>query len=176
MSKSWYLTTSDTYLSGFENEEFTLNAPTAFDEILLNSPESYLIEINGGQTIAIVQDKDAREVKNLLTRLDTVSRGDQITYKNHIYLVMDFVDDNKMHQTSEIKLCNSNITIKSIPLSPPIIGYDDFMNPIYPDDYDPTPQEIPFPAIVEKTVVNEDTGAKIALDEDIYLTIQCTVC
>ncbi|MGM9986062.1 MAG: hypothetical protein ACI35O_02430 [Bacillaceae bacterium] len=131
--------------------------------------ESEDVIVDGKSTKAIIQskysDKDG-DSRNIITESGTIVRGSLVAKQNTNWLVTGIPTNNNIYEKAIIQLCNANITIKSIPLSPPIIGYDDFMNPIYPDDYDPTPQEIPFPAIVEKTVVNEDTGAKIALDED----------
>ena len=162
MSKYWYMSSSDDYLSGYENEEFSLNAVSAFEEVLMSSPESYQIKVNGIDDIGIVQDKDAREVKQLLTRLDTVKRGDQITYRNHEYLVLDFVDDNKMHQSTEIRVCNeiAKFEFKTIET---IVDRDSKGRPIY--EYIDQPPLL-LPAIVEKTNVVESLNESINIDED----------
>lgn len=161
MSKSWYLSTSDDYLSGYENEEFTLNATSAFDEVLNNSPESYDILHNSIPSRMVIQDQDDREKKKVLSKLGTIERGDIISYKGQDWLVTDYVDDNKMYQTAKMHLCNASILISSGEKVP--IGWDDFNNPIYGDDED-TAEEIK--CIAEKTMVYEGMDNPINLDED----------
>lgn len=174
MSKDWYLSSSDDYLSGYENEEFSLNATSAFEELLVNSPEAYVVSLNAMTPLpAIVQDTGDSEKKNLLTRIDSVKRGDMIAYKGRDWLIVDYVDDNKMNQSSEMQLCNAFISIQGNVLPPEPIEYDDWDNPIYPPDYNPDEQGIPIPCIASKTNVIEDGNRAIVLEEDrIRIIIQ----
>ena len=136
---------------------------------LINGYESEGIIVDGKETRGVVQSKYSDkegDSRNLITEADTLKRGSLVSKKDGNWLVTALPTDNGIYQKSPIQLCNSNIIIKSIPFPPTPIGYDDFMNPIYPDDYDTAPQEIPLSAIVEEHVVNEETDAKIALDED----------
>lgn len=146
------------------------NSKISIDKAFSSSP--FLddkVMINGNDSSAIVTQGKNSDYKTILLQSSSqINIGDTVTISDKNYLVIDFQGEGiySLYPTASLQLCNSNITIKSIPLPPIPVGYDDFMNPIYPDDYDPAPQEIPFPAIIEKYVVNEDTGAKIALDED----------
>lgn len=172
MTKDWYLSTSDDYLSGFENEEFTLNATSAFEEVLLNSPESYLIEINDSPSLAIVQDLDNRTLKNLLTRLDSVRRGDLISYKNHKWLIIEHVDDNKMYQSCEIKLCNNTFTLQEAGTKEVEAGRNKYGQPIYETIVTP---EVSLPCIVDTTVSTSGDSEPIRLPENqLNITIPFT--
>lgn len=162
---------------GESPQKSTLNrSKRSINKNFHTSPSYKKIQIDGDDVDSIVYEDGEIEFKPDVS----YPLGTEVSMNGNIYLVTEFTD-NLINPKGKIQLCNSYITIKSIPLSPPSIGYDDFMNPIYPDDYDPTPQEIPIPAIVEKTVVNEDTGAKIALDEDkikatvSYLYVDLTI-
>ena len=140
------------------------------DKNFHTSPSYKNVQIGGQSVDSIVYEDGTIEFRPGIS----YPIGTEISVDDTIFLITEFTN-NLINPKAELEMCNSTITIKSIPLPPTPIEYDDFMNPIYPDDYDPTPQTLSFPAILEKSVVNEDTGAKIALDEDkIKATISYT--
>ena len=170
MSKYWYLSTSDDYLSGFENEEFEQNAVSAFEEVLFNSPEAYEVIHKGNLVRMVVQDQDDSQKKKILSRLGTIERGDLILHKNLNWLVMDFVDDNKMYQVAKAQLCNTDLEFSASGGEREPIGYDDWNNPIYDD----TPTSLPssIPCIAEMKIVDETLNSPINLESDqIKITI-----
>jgi hypothetical protein len=157
--KDWYLISDNSYLSGYELEEFSDNAISAFEEILNNSPESYIVTINNKKKIkAIIQSKSSVAIERKMhTHIDEVCLGDLVDHKNKKWLVVDFVDDNKMHSSTTIKLCNSTFPIKynkrKVLLTDdegnPIL--DQLGRPVYREEYEVEKDE---PCVVETKTTN----------------------
>lgn len=159
MSKDWYLISHNNYLSGYEIEELLDNAVPAFEEMLTHSPESYVVTVNNEKNIrAIIQSRasDSTE-KKLLTHINEIFLGDLIKHKNNDWLVVEFVDDNKMHSTTTIKLCNATFPIKynkrKVLLTDgegkPIL--DQLGRPVYREEYEVEKDE---PCVVETKTTN----------------------
>ncbi|PAD57318.1 hypothetical protein [Bacillus licheniformis] len=111
MSKEWYLMSSNNYLSGYENEEFTSNKYQIFIEILANSPETYDVELNGKPVQVIIQTTQNSEVKKILTVIGLLNRGDIIKYDDNLWIVDSRPTDNKMNDSATMRLSNSSIKI-----------------------------------------------------------------
>lgn len=165
MAKEWYLSTSDDYLSGFENEEFSLNATSAFDEILTSSPESYDVLINGMPNKAIIQKGNVDDKRTILTRIGELHCGDVVSYKSNQWLVYKFADDNKMHQSSEMRLCNASFPIQTDKIQV-LVGKDQFGRPIYEEREGASLYE---PCIVETKLLNQSENTAIPLPDDVIV-------
>ncbi len=175
MPKEWYLSDSDKYLSGYENEEFTLNATSAFDEILLNSPESYDVLINDVPNKAIIQTKSSDIARKILTRIGDISCGDIVDYKKNKWLAVDFADDNRMYESSIIKLCNTTFHLELDKTT--VLLRDENGNPILDNHGRPIYEEVPntkdVPCVVETKYYFNNRNEQITLPEDrVMISIQ----
>ena len=94
--------------------------------------ESDDINVDGTVIRGIIQSKYSDkegDTKNLLAESGTFNRGSLVSNKEGLWLVTAIPTNNGIYQKAPIQLCNTSVTIKSIPLPPTPIEYDDFMNP-----------------------------------------------
>ncbi|MGZ9868118.1 hypothetical protein ACU3L3_06825 [Priestia endophytica] len=109
MPKEWYITSPTQYLSGYENDEFSSNATDVFNEILANSPETYIVKINDVETTVIIHSTEKDDEFRLLSINDSLHLGDIVDYKNRKYLIITLPFNNKMNDRADMKLCNASL-------------------------------------------------------------------
>lgn len=163
MSSNWYLMNSSrSYSSGYENQEYShLNA--AFLEVLEVSPESFLVKINQVDQQVIIQTTDEKndDERTMLSVISSVKKGDMVSYQNKNWMVTSLIDDNKIHQSSNIKLCNSKFPLPGEQVCTTKVN--DFGEE-YEECVDSAPQEIP--CIVETSFYKQGEDQPINLTSD----------
>ena len=110
-SKSWYLlnSSSNVYSGDFSGDEVNQYAQDVFQEILQNSPERYIVSIDGIDQVVIMQSNSIKndEERIMLSANGTVKRGQLVKYNDLDWLVISALGDNKIHQTCILKQCNA---------------------------------------------------------------------
>ena len=112
MSESWYLMTTPNQMSGFENDYFTDYATDSFSELLTTFVGEDVTIYNSTMTTntivkGIVQSKYQKQNEmQILLPLNSCEIGMYVKYKNLYWLIIDFVNDNKMYQKAIIQICN----------------------------------------------------------------------
>jgi hypothetical protein len=120
LSQDWYLLTSSppVFNSGFEQDEFDNYAVDGFNELLIDSPLPYSVDLcNSDFTVvtpikAIIQnttsDSDVNSLeRQILAPIGTLQTGKYIRYKNKIWLITGLVDDNKIYEKAVLKFCSN---------------------------------------------------------------------
>lgn len=172
MAKDWYLTSSSNYFSGYENDDFSLNAVDSFDELLNHSPEAYTVLVNNTDAKRVIVQYEEENERRLITHINEIKLGDIITHKNHNWLVVAYVDDNKMHSFTTMKLCNALFPITSDKI--PDLLRDEYGNLIRDDYGRPIPIETGGetklePCVVETKFAISQQTEQIRLPEDKIL-------
>ncbi|MET3505607.1 hypothetical protein [Halalkalibacter oceani] len=111
MSNDWYLMSNPTPLSGFEKSEFE-SYYSVFNEILEQSPEAYLVNVDGMLKHVIIQSRNKDDEFNLLSNTGDVKMGDLILYKDQYYLAVSYPFSNKIYEKTLIKYCNNILKVK----------------------------------------------------------------
>lgn len=105
------------YNSGFETDDFNNYATDGFSELLIDSPISTTVKIydNNMNFIkdirAIVQNNTDDSIlktteRQILANIGELKSGQYIQYKNDMFLISSFVDDNKIYEKGIMKFCN----------------------------------------------------------------------
>lgn len=119
MSQDWYLMTTPNQMSGFEDDYFSDYANESFNELISTFVGEDIIIYNSTMSISvilkgIVQSKYQKQSQmQILLPLNSCDIGAYIKYKNFYWLVIDFVNDNKMYQKAIIQLCNYTLKFQS---------------------------------------------------------------
>ncbi len=108
MSQSWYLMSNSNQLSGFESDEIQKHYDV-FDEILLESPESYDVTINNTPKKAIIQSTTKDDERTILSKIDEIKTGDIVNHKSNDWLIFTHTDDNRVYEKGKMRLCNSTL-------------------------------------------------------------------
>ena len=125
MSTDWYLMGKiPTFNSGFETEEFNNYAIDGFDELLADSPISESVSIcDANKTIiktfkAIVNNNTVDNAKKsterqILTDIGVLQTGDYVMYRNKLFLIISYPDNNGFYEKAIMGLCNYTLTWQS---------------------------------------------------------------
>ena len=112
--ESWYLMGSlPVFNSGFEQEEFDDYATKGFSE-LLDSPISCTVQVyddvlkTWSDMKCIIQNnstdsENQTDIRQILSVIGTLEIGMYIKYKNNIWLVISFPDDNKIYDKAILR-------------------------------------------------------------------------
>lgn len=172
MATSWYLQDIK-YFSGYEKSEIE-EVYGAFDEFLAQSPEMYVVVVDGTNKNIIIQSTQNYNERRILFKQNNLSWGNIIIYDNEKWLVTERPFFNKIHEKSKIKLCNN--TIKFSQLTDGIFEYDRMGNKIWIED--PTEVTVEFPCVLEPISslnTKTTTGEQINVPEgDMVLQISYT--
>lgn len=144
-----------------------------FDRTLRISPEAHTITIGESEIRAIVsQDSDANK-RRILFKENEINWGDLVEHEGEKWLVVDRPYFNKIHSKSKMALCTNEMSFE-VEGEREIVGWDDFMRPIYSDE--PTVTTLTFPCVVENiTNLKTPTGDRINFPEgDLALLISYT--
>jgi hypothetical protein len=119
MSNDWYLMTTPSQVSGFENDYFADYATSSFNELLATFVGEDIILYNSDLSIqtaikGIMQSKYQKQSEmQILLPLNSCEIGMYIKHKGLYWLIIDFVNNNKMYQKAIIQLCNYTLKFQS---------------------------------------------------------------
>lgn len=121
MAKEWYLlNTNNDYVSGFESEDFDNCAEDAFVEALNSSlgqdVELYNYDLSECTPMRAIIEGSVQDTqlnstqRRMLVKVGTCHAGMYVKYKDRYWLIVGFVDDNRIYEKAILYLCNYYLT------------------------------------------------------------------
>lgn len=144
-----------------------------FEDNLLDPLFAQTVLVKGVEKRISISSDTNYSKRRILFKENEINWGDLVEHEGEKWLVVDRPYFNKIHSKSKMALCTNEMSFE-VEGEREIVGWDDFMRPIYSDE--PTVTTLTFPCVVENiTNLKTPTGDRINFPEgDLALLISYT--